>query len=63
MAGTKEGGLKSKESNIFYNGPDFYKKIGALGGKKKVPKGFAMMTPEQRSAAGKKGGTISRRTK
>lgn len=33
------------------------KAAGAIGGKAKVPKGFALMTPEKRSAAGAKGGS------
>jgi hypothetical protein len=32
--------------------------LGSKGGKKKVPKGFSMMTPEQRSANGKKGAAV-----
>lgn len=39
---------------------EWQKSIGHRGGTKCVPKGFACMTYEKRSAAGKKGGTISR---
>ena len=39
------------------------REIASKGGRVKVPKGFALMTPEQRSACGVKGGKISRRTK
>lgn len=42
-------------------GKDYYKKMGSLGGSRRVPKGFAMMTPEKRSLCGQKGGRISRR--
>jgi hypothetical protein len=41
MAGTKKGGLRAAESNKKRHGDDFYEVIGAIGGKAKVPKGFA----------------------
>lgn len=62
MAGTAVGGKKAA-ATIKNRDPDFYAKIGSEGGKKKVPKGFARMTPEKRSAAGKVGGAKSRRTR
>jgi len=62
MAGTKEGGKKAAMKNIEKN-PNHYKEAGAKGGKVKVPKGFAAMSPEKRAAAGAKGGAKSRRTK
>ncbi len=34
---------------------DYLAKIGSVGGKAKVPKGFSVLTPEQRSANAKKG--------
>ena len=43
-------------------GKDFYSKIGTIGGKKKVPKGFAVNIELARQA-GRKGGKISKRTK
>jgi len=43
-------------------GKDFYSKIGAIGGKKKVPKGFAVNIELARQA-GRRGGKISKRTK
>jgi general stress protein YciG len=39
------------------------REIASKGGQAKVPKGFALMTPEQRSAYGVKGGSISKRRK
>jgi hypothetical protein len=63
MAGTKEGGKATASTNKAKYGSDYYSKIGALGGSKKVPKGFACMPPEKRRAAGVKGGRISRRNK
>lgn len=42
---------------------EFFKKIGAQGGAKKVKKGFACMDTEKVAEAGRKGGTISRRGK
>jgi len=44
------------------HGEDFYSKIGAIGGSKKVPKGFAV-DRELASQAGRKGGLKSRRGK
>lgn len=61
MAQTKGGGIKAKESNLAKYGEDYYRKIGSLGGRARGPKGFAMMTPEQRAEAGRKGGRRSRR--
>lgn len=65
MAGTKSGGQSAYETNIAKYGADFYRRIGSLGGKKGDPhkRGFAVMSPEKRSAAGRKGGAISRRRK
>lgn len=60
MSGNYIQGLKAANTNKTKE-PDFYKRIGAIGGKAKVPKGFALMTAEQRSAAGRAGGTKSRR--
>lgn len=66
MAGTKEGGLKTAATIKERYGDDHYKRIGSMGqagwarnGRK--PRGFSVMTPEQRQEAGRKGGTISKR--
>ena len=61
MAGTKEGGQKAAAKNIA-NDPDFYRKIGAKGGKKGKTGGF-FANRELARIAGAKGGRISRRTK
>lgn len=59
--GTKIGGLKTA-AILKERDPDYYKKIGQLGGSKSHPnKGFASLTPKQRSAAGRKGGSMSSR--
>ena len=65
MAGTKAGGAKTKATTYLKYGQDFYKRIGQLGGSTKTdkPKGFAAMPKSHVSAAGRKGGTNSRRTK
>jgi hypothetical protein len=65
MAGTKTGGEKIALINKTRYGKGFYAKIGAMGGKanRDKPRGFAAMTPEQRRACGKIGGTRSRRRK
>lgn len=39
------------------HGEDFFQRIGAMGGKAKVTKGFGSMTPEQRREYGRKGGS------
>ena len=63
MAGNKIGGAKAKAKNLEKN-PNFYSDLGKIGGKVKgTLKGFAGMSPEKRSLAGKKGGSISRRGK
>ena len=61
MAGTKEGGMKSKAKNLAKD-PEFYAKIGAKGGKKSRGGGFAA-NPELARFAGARGGKISRRGK
>ncbi len=58
MSGTRAGGLKLAAGR-----PEgYYSRIGTIGGSRKVPKGFAL-DRERAVAAGKKGGTISRRPK
>ncbi len=59
MGNNRKGGLKAAETNIKRYGPDFYKKIGRLGGAKGTGGGFASMSREERQAAGHKGGTNS----
>lgn len=61
MTGTRTGGLKAAAKNLTSN-PDFYKIIGAKGGKNGTTGGFAA-NPELAAIAGAKGGTISRRGK
>lgn len=62
MAGTKLGGKRAAETNKRIHGDDFYKRIGAMGGKKGTTGGFAA-NRELARIAGAKGGRISRRTK
>lgn len=62
MAGSHEGGLKTRNTNYERHGLDFYRLIGGKGGRRKVPKGFAL-DRERARLAGQKGGKISRRTK
>lgn len=63
MAGTVAGGRKARDVNLERD-PDFYKKIGHLGGTAdyRGKRGFAAMPREFVSAAGRKGGSISKRT-
>lgn len=71
MAGTKAGAIKARNANLASD-PDFYKKIGSIGGSREVStKGFGYrwpcncsVVPERHHRAqcvGKKGGQISKR--
>lgn len=67
MSGTKIGGEKARETNKQLYGEDYYRKIGAIGGKATMaegakPKGFAAR-PDLASIAGAIGGKISKRRK
>lgn len=62
MAGTKVGGRAAAATNKAKYGPDFYARIGAIGGKKGTTGGFAA-NRELARKAGAIGGKISRRTK
>ncbi|OCC19433.1 hypothetical protein AS590_25910 [Prescottella equi] len=61
MSGTKAGGLKARDRNLAKD-PDFYKKIGAIGGRLGTTGGFAADRKLAR-IAGAKGGRISKRGK
>lgn len=61
MAGTTIGGQKAAAKNLKQD-PDFYKKIGSIGGKNGTTGGFAA-NRELARIAGAKGGRISRKTK
>lgn len=60
MAGTLAGGKKAAETNKRKYGENWYKLLGQKGGKRKVPKGFAI-NKELAREAGRKGGLVSRR--
>lgn len=62
MSGTKSGGMKARNTNYERHGDDFYKRIGAKGGRNGHTGGFAA-NRELARIAGKKGGSISRRGK
>lgn len=62
MAGTKAGGAAAAATNKQKYGQDFYRKIGAIGGKKGTTGGF-FANRELARQAGAKGGRISRRGK
>lgn len=62
MAGTKHGGKLAAKTNKTKYGSDFYAKIGAKGGRNGRTGGF-YANRELARKAGKKGGSISRRTK
>jgi len=59
MAGTKEGGKKAAAANKAKD-PDFYKKIGAKGGKASGTGGF-FANRELARSAGSKGGKARRK--
>lgn len=60
MSGTKAGGLKARATNYKLHGEDFYKRIGAKGGKNGHTGGFAT-NPTLARLAGAKGGKKSSR--
>ena len=60
MAGSIEGGKRAANTNKQKYGEDFYKKIGAMGGKRGTTGGF-YANRELARIAGAKGGRISRR--
>ena len=62
MAGTKQGGKAAAAKNKAKYGPDFYAKIGAMGGRRGRTGGF-FANRELARIAGAKGGRISRRHK
>lgn len=73
MSGTITGGKNAAKTNKKRHGKDFYKRIGAIGGKNGKTGGFAKKAfcncdlidvPHSKpQCAGKKGGAISRRKK
>lgn len=66
MAGTIQGAVKAKKTNLERHGEDFFQRIGVLGGQKKgVAKGFAAGEAGRARAieAGKRGGKRSKRGK
>jgi general stress protein YciG len=65
MPGTYNGGLNAAETNKARYGDDFYRIIGAKGGKAGTNRDWTL-TPEGRahlSEAGRRGGAASRRGK
>lgn len=60
MPGTRSGGQQAAITNKTKYGADFYKRIGAIGGRLGRTGGF-YQNRELASSAGRKGGLISRR--
>lgn len=65
MAGTENGGKEAAKTNKTKYGPDFYARIGAMGGKKGHTGGFAAGKEGRERARkfGAIGGRLSRRGK
>lgn len=71
MAGTKEGGMKARATNLARHGEDWYSRIGRIGGRMGTTGGFAsekvgadgLTGLERAKIAGAKGGSLSRRGK
>lgn len=68
MSNNKQRGVKASVTNKLLYGDDYYKRIGAMGGRKSRKGGFwytkhirGQLEPIRE--AGRKGGTISRRGK
>lgn len=56
MAGTREGAAKAKEKNLA-NDPNFYQRIGKIGGSRSTPTGgFASLSKEEHLKISAKGG-------
>ena len=62
MAGNIEGGRKARETNLKRHGQDYYKQIGAIGGRNGHTGGFAA-DHDRAKLAGSIGGLISSRGK
>lgn len=72
MAGAHAGGIQAAQKNMA-NDPNFYKRIGSIGGKRSSTGGFAKKVAcdcadipgehHKGQCAGKRGGLISRRNK
>ena len=60
MSGSKIGGRKASRTNRERYGEDFYKKIGAIGGRNGHSGGFSY-NPALARVAGSKGGSKSKR--
>jgi hypothetical protein len=59
MSGTPSGNLKAAATKKIKYGDDYHAKNGSIGGKAKVPKGFAVSGLQ--SEAGRIGGAKSRK--
>lgn len=64
MAGTAKGGRLAAEKNKKKHGPDFYARIGRMGGRRSNTGGFAAGEAGRKRASiyGAIGGSISRRS-
>lgn len=60
MPQTPEGSKKAR-ATLLAKDPDYFKKLGKLGGKAKVPKGFAKMDKDRLSEVSSRGGSMPRK--
>lgn len=51
---TPQGGIKTRDTNIRKYGEDYYARIGAIGGSRKVRKGFAVSWYNKRNSEANK---------
>jgi hypothetical protein len=60
MSGNVEGGLKAAQKNKARHGSDFYKRIGAVGGRNGTGGGFAVMDKARHKDLSAKGGRLGK---
>lgn len=63
MSGTKEGAKRAAATMKAKYGENYYSEMGKIGGKARIPKGYALMSKDKHREASAKGGRISRRVK
>ena len=62
MSGTREGGLKARQTALKHYSEEYLREQAAKGGQAKVAKGFAKIERERLIAISSKGGSSPRKT-